>query len=234
MTTLFALSQEGLGKATRMRQSDSSSTLQRALALLWQLYSEPRGLTASELAERLGTQRTALYRLLRPFLREQFIRRDARKRYYLGFGITALARAVAEPVEGVVRLPLQQLADASACTAILVADTDGILVTIASAQPATPGIHLAIPNGFVHDEASDLRQVVAATRAGIESVEGVQRDLHFALAEAPTHGSTAAVLVRVPNIGTDAFLALVSVSQLDRSTARRLLADAAEKLVSAI
>lgn len=233
MTTLFALSQVGLGKASRMRQSDSSSTLERALALLWQLYSEPQGLTASELAERLETQRTALYRLLRPFLREQFIRRDARKRYYLGFGITALARAVAEPVEGVVRQPLQQLADASACTAILVADTDGILVTIASAQPVSPGIHLAIPNGFVHDDDSGVRHVVSAIR-GNESASEAQADPHFAMAQAQAHGSTAAVLVRVPIIGTDAFLALVSVSQLDRATAHRLLAHAAEQLVSAI
>lgn len=216
-----------------MRQSDSSSTLERALALLWQLYSQPAGLTASELAERLGTQRTALYRLLRPFLREQFIRRDARKRYYLGFGITALARAVAEPVEGVVRQPLQQLADASASTAILVADTDGILVTIASAQPSSPGIHLAIPNGFVHEEASGMQHVVRAIRADGSGV-GTSSDPLFAMAEAQAHGSTAAVLVRVPIIGTDAFLALVSVSQLDRPTARRLLAHAAEQLVSAI
>lgn len=216
-----------------MRQSDSSSTLERALALLWQLYSEPQGLTASELAERLGTQRTALYRLLRPFLREQFIRRDARKRYYLGFGITALARAVAEPVEGVVRQPLQQLANASGSTAILVADTDGILVTIASAQPTSPGIHLAIPNGFVHEETSGIQHVVRVIRASASGGEASDDPL-FAMAEAQAHGSTAAVLVRVPIIGTDAYLALVSVSRLDRTTAHRLLADASEQLVAAI
>ena len=221
---------------SRMQQSDSSSTLERALALLWQLYAEPEGLTASELAARLDTQRTALYRLLRPFLREQFIRRDTRKRYYLGFGITALARAVAEPLESIVRVPLQRLADASGSTAVLVADTDGILVTVASAQPAVPGIHLSVPTGFVHDGSSSVRTAVQAIRARESASEATSREDRppLGIGDGSAHGFTAAKLVRIPIIGTDAFVAVMSVGQLDPRIAEQHLEEAARHLDAAI
>ena len=177
-----------------------------------------------------------MYRLLRPFLREQFIRRDTRKRYYLGFGITALARAVAEPLESIVRVPLQRLADASGSTAVLVADTDGILVTVASAHPAVPSIHLSVPTGFVHDGSSSVRTAVQAIRARESASEATSREDRppLGIGDGSAHGFTAAKLVRIPIIGTDAFVAVMSVGQLDPRIAEQHLEEAARHLDAAI
>jgi len=198
--------------------TDASTTVERAVALLWELYDAPDGLSASELARRLETQRTALYRLLRPFLRSQFIRRDERKRYFLGFGITALARAVAQPIEAITQRPLQGLADATGCAAMIIADTDGTLVTVASATPREPGMYVASPNGFVH-QGNDV--AIRALRAGqdaspIEEVEALEdRERGFASNERDGFVTTVAMPLRVPLIGAPSCLLIASLSPLD-------------------
>ncbi|MEV4668619.1 helix-turn-helix domain-containing protein [Microbacterium sp. LWO12-1.2] len=208
--------------------SDSSTTVERSIALLWELYANPEGLSASDLARRLDTQRTALYRLLRPFLRTQFIRRDDRKRYYLGFGITALARAVAEPIENLVRDSLQKLADDTDCSAMIIADTDGILVTVASAGPQRPGMHVAAPPGFVHENNDVALRAIDAGR-GVAATEPLADAAGFSNAIGGL-ATTIALPLHVPIIGSDACILLASVTPFRLDDVLPLLSRAVEEV----
>ncbi|MEV4852877.1 helix-turn-helix domain-containing protein [Microbacterium sp. LM3X-1.2] len=215
-------------RRSELTTSDSSTTVERSIALLWELYANPEGLSASDLARRLDTQRTALYRLLRPFLRTQFIRRDDRKRYYLGFGITALARAVAEPIESLVRDTLQKLADATDCSAMIIADTDGILVTVASASPQRPGMHVAAPPGFVHENNDVALRAIDAGRGGAAGNDLLADAARPFSNENRGSATTIALPLHVPIIGSDACILLASVTPFRLDDVLPLLSHACE------
>lgn len=187
------------------------------MALLWELYLSPDGLSASELARRLETQRTALYRLLRPFLRSQFIRRGDRKKYYLGLGITALARGVAQPIESVAHRPLQTLADETGCSAMIIADTDGVLLTVISATPRQPGMYVTSPNGFVHQGNDLAMRAILAGRPPSPSDEAEvreDRDRGYATNEHDGFVTTIALPLTASLIGAPACLLVASLTPL--------------------
>lgn len=209
-----------------MSAPDSSTTVERSIALLWELYAAPDGLTVSELARRLQTQRTALYRLLRPFLRTQFIRRGDNKRYYLGFGITALARAVAQPIEVLTTAALQRLADVTGCAAMIIANTDDILVTVASATPQRTGMYVVAPVGFVHENNDVAQRAIASATAPTFREEVATEDGEPGFVSNGDGGgraTTIAVPFYAPLIGTPACILVASLSPFDESATADLL-----------
>ncbi|GGH40912.1 MarR family transcriptional regulator [Microbacterium album] len=160
--------------------AESSTTVDRSIRLLFELAQHPDGLTVSELARRLDTQRPPLYRQLRSLMEARLVRRTENKLYQLGVGVLELARAFADPFTERARPALQQAADATGHSAMLNFAEGDALVLALSATPRAAGMHLSTPVGFVYPEgpiaprvamlaarppAPDEDEVVTATRA---------------------------------------------------------------------
>lgn len=137
----------------------SSTTLDRSILLLFELAANPEGLTVSELARRLGTQRAPLYRQLRSLTNGRLIRRAEDKTYQLGLGVLELARAFSTPINEKARPILQQIANQTGFTAHLSLAEGEALVLAASATPNSPGMHLTTRAGYTYDQTMSAPRV---------------------------------------------------------------------------
>ncbi|GGH40950.1 transcriptional regulator [Microbacterium album] len=122
------------------------------MRLLFELAQHPEGLTVTELARRLGTQRPPLYRQLRTLLDARLIRRTEGKLYRLGVGVLELARAFSDPLLERARPLLQSAADATGYSAMLNVAEGDALVLVWCATPRAPGMHLTTPIGFLYPD----------------------------------------------------------------------------------
>jgi DNA-binding IclR family transcriptional regulator len=138
--------------AAEQTAREGSTTVDRSVRLLFELARNPEGLTVSELARRLDTQRPPLYRQLRTLTEARLIRRTEGKLYRLGVGVLELARAFSDPITERARPALQVAADASGYSAMLNLAEDDALVMVLCATPRTPGMHLTTPTGFLYPE----------------------------------------------------------------------------------
>lgn len=144
----------------------TSTTLDRSILLLFELAENPEGLTVSELARRLETQRAPLYRQLRSLVNGRLIRRTEDKAYQLGLGVLELARAFSTPINEKARPILQDLADELGFTAHLSLAEGEALVLVASATPTSPGMHLTTRTGYTFsDDMSAPRAAMLASKA---------------------------------------------------------------------
>lgn len=126
---------------------ERSKTVDRSIRLLLELADNPRGLTVTELASRLDTERPPLYRLLRTLSDYKLVSRNSNKLYTLSIGVLALARAFNEPFLDRARIDLQESADVSGQTALLhLADADSLVVALC-VVPRTAGVHLTVQLG---------------------------------------------------------------------------------------
>ena len=134
--------------------SETSQTLDRGLRVLEVLAEAPEGLTITELAIRMGVNRTVVYRLISTLEVHALIRRDARGRLFVGLGVLHLASAV-QPILRELAVPvLRSLAEAIGCTAHLtVADGDEALA-LAVVEPTWTDFHVAYRVGSRHPLAA--------------------------------------------------------------------------------
>lgn len=110
----------------------------------------PGGLTVTELAGRLGVNRTVVYRLVSTLEQHSLLRKDGRGRLHVGLGVLHLASAV-QPVLRDLAVPvLRTLAEEVGCTAHLtVADGDEALA-LAVVEPSWTDFHVAYRVGARH------------------------------------------------------------------------------------
>lgn len=164
---------------------ERSTTVERSIRLLFELSENPRGLTVTELAVRLGTERPPLYRLLRSLGDHKLVRRDRDKRYTLGIGILALMRAFYAPFLDRARSDLQAAADASDHTALLHLADEDTLVTALCVSPRTPGVHLTAQIGtpYPHQDGAPWVAVLSARPAGEDDTEAVREARKAGFAE---------------------------------------------------
>ncbi|OIV37434.1 IclR family transcriptional regulator [Mangrovactinospora gilvigrisea] len=184
----------------RAGQPETSQTLDRGLSVLRLLAEEERGLTVGDLAERLGVNRTVVYRLLATLEQHRLVRRGPDNRFRLGLGLIRLAGR-AQPLLSDAALPvLRAFTEDFGVTAHLtVADGDEGLV-VAVEEPAWSDVHVAYRVGLrrplscgaagaaiaaarrgggagcaVAEEMPGVRGVAAAVRgvAGVEAALGV-------------------------------------------------------------
>ncbi|NYE21530.1 helix-turn-helix domain-containing protein [Microbacterium immunditiarum] len=127
---------------------DGSTTVDRGIRVLFELAENPEGLSVSELARRLDTQRPPLYRQLRSLESARLIRRGEGKLYQLGIGILELAKAFNDPFNERARPALQAAADATDYSAMLVVSDGDALVVAIHATPTRPAVHLMTPVGY--------------------------------------------------------------------------------------
>jgi DNA-binding IclR family transcriptional regulator len=131
-----------------------SQTLERGLRVLRVLADHPDGLSVTDLAAALETNRAGVYRLLGPLLEQRLVARGEDGRHRLGAGLVELASQVRPRLQEAAARELRPLADAlRATTALTVRDGDGLRhpldrgaagLAILAGGPALPGERLEV------------------------------------------------------------------------------------------
>jgi DNA-binding IclR family transcriptional regulator len=137
-------------KAAERGPGERLLTLERGLAVLSVLASDPTGLTVGEVAGRVGVHRAAAHRLLATLEAHGMVVRDQARRYRLGLGLVRLARAVL-PQLSVAALPeIRSLAAETGATAFLAAAEGEEAVAVAVVEPPNSDVHVAYRVGVRH------------------------------------------------------------------------------------
>lgn len=130
--------------------TDGSLTLERGLALLQAVAdAEGQALSVSELADRIGVSRAAVYRLLGPLVDRGLVWRDG-TRVRLGVGLLRLASRVLPQLRDAAAPVLRELAEAVGATAHLsIADADTVQA-VAVIEPSWTSFHVGYRVGTTH------------------------------------------------------------------------------------
>lgn len=194
---------------------ETSQTLDRGLAVLWQLAAHSDGLTAGELAERLSTARAVVYRLLRTLEAHRLIGRSG-TRYVLGFGIAELASHLRPRLQATVLPILRRLSGQTNSTALLsVADGDQALVLLTE-EPPQSTFHLALRQGSRHplSVGADGLAILAGRPPAQDDPEDVERARRDGFALSVGALQPGAIGVAAPIATSDWATASIGVVQL--------------------
>ncbi len=208
---------------TTTHHPETSQTLDRGLRALEELADAPTGLTVTELADRLGVNRTIVYRLLATLELHGLARRDAAGRARLGIGVLALARRVQPLLRDAAAIPLRRLAEEVGATAHLTVVDGTEALAVAVVEPTWTDYHVAYRVGSRHalDRGAAGRAIVAYRDNGITTYIVTQGELQVGAF------GIAAPLVDVP--GIEASVGVISFGELDPSrTGPRIVRAAAE------
>ena len=206
--------------------AESSLTFERGLALL-QAVADADGEppTISELAERIGVSRAAVYRLLGPLQSRGLVRRDG-SRVRLGLGVLQLAGRVL-PQLRVAALPvLRALAEEVGATAHLTVADGEEAQAVAVVEPSWTDYHVAYRVGSRHP----LRRG-AAGKAILLRPEGPEWACTTGELQPGAHG-IAAPLRGVP--GLRASVGVVALQPLDESAVGPQVVRAARTLTTTL
>jgi DNA-binding IclR family transcriptional regulator len=120
---------EGEGVVT----AETSQTLDRGLRVLKLLADTDHGLTVTELSNKLGVNRTVVYRLLATLEQHALVRRDLGGRARVGLGVLSLGRQVHPLVREAAMPALRSLAEDIGATAhlTLVDGAEALAVAVA-------------------------------------------------------------------------------------------------------
>lgn len=144
--------------------AETSQTLDRGVQVLKLLADSERGLTVTELAGRLGVNRTVVYRLLATLEQHGLVRRDIGGRARVGLGVLRLAHRV-HPLLREAALPaLRSLAEDLGATAHLTLVDGNDALVVAVVEPSWTDFHVAYRTGLRHqlDENAAGRAILAA------------------------------------------------------------------------
>jgi DNA-binding IclR family transcriptional regulator len=207
--------------------AESSLTFERGLALLQAIADvdgEPP--TISELAERIGVSRAAVYRLLGPLQARGLVRRDG-SRVRLGLGVLQLAGRVLPQLRQAASPVLRGLAEHVGATAHLtVADGDEAQA-VAVVEPSWTDFHVAYRVGSRHS----LRRGAAGKAILLRPDSGVQWSLTTGELQRGAHG-VAAPVRGVP--GLRASVGVVALQPLDAAKVGPLVVAAARSVAAAL
>ncbi len=131
--------------------AEISQTLDRGLRLLDVVALEPAGYTIGELAERLGLNRTVVYRLVATLERHGLAHRDESGRVTAGLGLIPLGQAVRPVLQARTVPVLRVLADELGATAHLTVAEGDEAIAIAVVEPRWTDFHVAYRVGARHD-----------------------------------------------------------------------------------
>ncbi|MEE4542201.1 helix-turn-helix domain-containing protein [Streptomyces sp. V4-01] len=143
--------------------AETSQTLDRGLRVLKLLADTDHGLTVTELAAKLGVNRTVVYRLLATLEQHSLVRRDLGGRARVGLGVLGLAHQV-HPLLREAALPaLRALAEDIGATAHLTLVDGTEALAVAVVEPTWTDYHVAYRTGFRHplDRGAAGRAILA-------------------------------------------------------------------------
>lgn len=121
------------------RRADGSQTLERGLLVLRMLAESPEGLTAGEVAVRIGMHRSIAYRLLTALTRQDFAIRTEENRYQVGLSFFTLAERVRPHLLDAAHPILREVTAELDATACLVVAENEFAVAIAVVEPPGSG-----------------------------------------------------------------------------------------------
>jgi len=163
-------------KGTRVVTAETSQTLDRGVRVLKLLADSERGLTVTELAQRLSVNRTVVYRLLATLEQHGLVRRDIGGRARVGLGVLRLAHRV-HPLLREAALPaLRSLAEDLGATAHLTLVDGSEALAVAVVEPSWTDFHVAYRTGLRHPlDRSAAGRAILAARSGGDGSGGPQR-----------------------------------------------------------
>jgi DNA-binding IclR family transcriptional regulator len=188
---------------------ETSQTLDRGLRALEALADAPSGLTVTELADRLGVNRTIVYRLLATLELHGLARRDAAGRARLGIGVLSLARQVQPLLRDSASIPLRRLAEEVGATAHLTVVDGSEALAVAVVEPTWTDYHVAYRIGSRHalDRGAAGRAILAYRTGKSTTFVVTEGELQ------PGAFGIAAPVTDVP--GIEASVGVISFGELD-------------------
>ncbi|MCW5252728.1 MULTISPECIES: IclR family transcriptional regulator [unclassified Streptomyces] len=130
--------------------AETSQTLDRGLRVLKLLADTDHGLTVTELSQKLGVNRTVVYRLLATLEQHALVRRDLGGRARVGLGVLGLGRQVHPLVREAAMPALRSLAEDIGATAHLTLVDGAEALAVAVVEPTWTDYHVAYRAGFRH------------------------------------------------------------------------------------
>jgi DNA-binding IclR family transcriptional regulator len=127
-----------------------SQTLDRGIRILEHLAAAGTPQSIMDVAAGVNLHRSITYRLLRTLETHELVERDAASRYWLGVGVSALARSVRSDLQTAALPRLETLAEDLGMTAFLVMRVGGEAVTVASVEPHDTAAHVVYRPGTRH------------------------------------------------------------------------------------
>ncbi|MFC8586884.1 IclR family transcriptional regulator, partial [Streptomyces sp. NPDC057217] len=149
--------------------AETSQTLDRGLRVLKLLADTDHGLTVTELSNKLGVNRTVVYRLLATLEQHALVRRDLGGRARVGLGVLRLGRQVHPLVREAALPALRSLAEDIGATAHLTLVDGAEALAVAVVEPTWTDYHVAYRAGFRHplDRGAAGRAILAARQGGL-------------------------------------------------------------------
>jgi DNA-binding IclR family transcriptional regulator len=210
--------------------AETSQTLDRGLRVLKLLADTDHGLTVTELSNRLGVNRTVVYRLLATLEQHALVRRDLGGRVRVGLGVLRLGRQVHPLVREAAMPALRSLAEDTGATAHLTLVDGAEALTVAVVEPTWTDYHVAYRAGFRHPLGRGAAgKAILAARQGKPNEPGYT--LTLGALEAGASGAAAA-LVGVMGIEGSVGVVMLADSVPERVGPR--VVDAAREVADAL
>jgi DNA-binding IclR family transcriptional regulator len=133
-----------------MTEPPPSQTLDRGLRILEHLAAVTTPQTVMDIATGVDLHRSITYRLLRTLEAHELVERDGAGRYWLGVGVSALARSVRSDLQSAAMPRLDTLAEELKMTAFLVVRVGDEAVTVATVEPHDTAAHVVYRPGTRH------------------------------------------------------------------------------------
>ncbi|NUK39129.1 helix-turn-helix domain-containing protein [Streptomyces lunaelactis] len=210
--------------------AETSQTLDRGLRVLKLLADTDHGLTVTELSNKLGVNRTVVYRLLATLEQHALVRRDLGGRARVGLGVLRLGRQVHPLVREAAMPALRSLAEDIGATAHLTLVDGAEALAVAVVEPTWTDYHVAYRAGFRHplDRGAAGKAILAARQSrqnqqnkqGKQGKQGGLDEPGYTL----THGELEAG-------ASGAAAALVGVTGIEGSVGVVMLADSVPERV---
>lgn len=209
--------------------AEISQTLDRGLRALALVAEASSGLTVTELATRLGLNRTVVYRLLTTLEAHGLVRRDD-GRVRLGLGLLQLSRRVQPLLRDAAMPSLRRLAEDVGATAHLTVADAGEALAVAVVEPSWTDYHVAYRVGSRHplDRGAAGRAILAVRTGARLDPPWVVTEGEF---QPGAHGIAAPVL-NVPAI--EASVGVVTLSRLAPEKTGPKVVRAAAEVASAL
>ncbi|WP_274559099.1 IclR family transcriptional regulator [Streptomyces spiramyceticus] len=149
--------------------AETSQTLDRGLRVLKLLADTDHGLTVTELSNKLGVNRTVVYRLLATLEQHALVRRDIGGRARVGLGVLRLSRQVHPLVREAALPALRSLAEDIGATAHLTLVDGAEALAVAVVEPTWTDYHVAYRTGFRHplDRGAAGRAILSARQGAL-------------------------------------------------------------------
>lgn len=209
--------------------AETSQTLDRGLRVLGLLARTPTGLTVTELASGVGVNRTVVYRLVTTLEQHGLAWRDGAGRVHVGLGVLSLARGLQPVLRETANPVLRSLAEDLGATAHLTLADGGEALAIAVVEPSWTDYHVAYRVGARHplDQGAAGRAILL----GREIAGGAAETERFVKTVGELQPGARGLAAPVLGVeGLEASVGIVTLGDLDESTAGPRVAEAAAEV----